>query len=64
MDTDLLKFIIALIIIIPMVVFGMAVMQQKTVKTTCGIDVSLSDALFYNTTMGSCPTVTIKGANK
>ena len=60
MDLDLVKFFIAISIVIPLLVLGMAYAQQRTIKTTCGIDVSLSDALYYDMQAASCPLVTIK----
>lgn len=60
MDSGLVKFLIALAIGIPLLLFGIAHAQQKTIKTTCGVNVSVGDALFYDLEAASCPLVTIK----
>ena len=35
-------------------------LQQKTIKITCGKNVSLYEAMFYDLDAAGCPTVTIK----
>lgn len=48
--------ITALIAVLVAIPFG----NQKSIKVTCGKQVSLYDAFFYDLQAAGCPTITIK----
>lgn len=56
---DKILFTICATVIVTLLI-ALPFVQQKTIKITCGKDISLLNSLFYDLDAAGCPTVTIK----